>query len=87
MDSYDWLFDDSSTEVVQTEESSDEPVWTTAKGDKIALSKMTSSHICNCINMLKDRHHRSDYENKWLNILREEFLKRLNTPFERIFTL
>lgn len=86
MESYDWLFDDSSTEVHQAEESSDEPVWVTGKGDKIPLSKMTNSHIGNCINMLKVR-GRSAYEEKWLTIFRNEYLRRLNTPIEGGFTL
>lgn len=88
METYDWLFDDPPiVKVVQTEEPLDEPVWTTKKGQKIPLSKMTNSHICNCINMLKDRGHRTEYEDKWLYILRNEYLKRLNNPIQSNFNL
>lgn len=87
MESFDWLFGDPSPELVQTDRSPDEPVWTTAKGDKIPLSKMTNSHICNCINLLKDLPHRSERNNEWLNILRNEYLKRLNTPLDQEFSL
>lgn len=85
MDSFDWLFEDSPVIVSQTEESSDEPVWTTAQGDKIPLSKMTNSHIGHCINMLKGR--KDHHSTTWLMIFREEFLRRLHTPLNQGFTL
>lgn len=85
METYDWLFDDSSTEVHQTEESSDEPVWTTAEGKHIPLSKMSSSHIHNCINMLKGK--RSVQAEKWIANFTKEINRRSSIPFEGEFTL
>lgn len=69
MNSYDWLFEDSDTIGDALEEKSngasfsvEEPIWTTAKGDKIPLSKMETRHICNCIRLLESKNM---FKHKW----------------------
>lgn len=82
MDSYEWLFSGSLTIVL---EPLDEPIWTTASGEEIPLSKMTTRHIVNCINHLKTC--KSKYNDRWIAIFKAEYKRRLSLPLEQTFTL
>ena len=93
MDLYDWLFEDSDTiaEKGTQEEKSEsvtfsvtEPIWTTANGDKIPLSKMETRHICNCIKLLESK---SKFKNKWYQIFQDELARRRASKLETSFSL
>lgn len=62
----------------------DDIYWTQKNGDKILLKDMSTSHINNCINLLK----RSGEDNDWINTFEKEinFRKRksLNTKLKKI---
>lgn len=88
---YDWLFEDSDTIKDAPEEKSEsasfsveEPIWTTAKGDKIPLSKMETRHICNCIKLLESKNM---YKHKWYRIFKEELERRRASKLEASFSL
>ena len=90
-DEYSWLFEESSTlrEGESFSLSVDirdyyEPVWTTKNGDKIALSKMETRHICNCINLLESKRM---YKNKWYKILKDELERRRASKLKASFSL
>lgn len=84
MDSYDWLFGEShSPKAGQSfEVSPTDPVWTTAKGDKIPLSKMETRHICNCINLLESKKMYRRYR-----IFKDELERRRTGQLETSYSL
>lgn len=92
MDSYDWLFGESpetsedSPKAGQSFEVSatDDPIWTTARGDKIPLSKMETRHICNCIRLLESKHM---YKHKWYRIFQNELERRKTGKLEVSYSL
>lgn len=91
MDSYDWLFGESSETLKDSpkagqsfEVSTTEPIWTTTKGDKIPLSKMETRHICNCIRLLESKHM---YKHKWYRILQNELERRKAGKLEASYSL
>ncbi len=91
MNSYDWLFEDTDTIGGVLEEKSEstsfqvpEPVWTTANGDKIPLSKMETRHICNCIKLFESKNM---YKHKWYRIFKEELERRRTGKLESSFAL
>lgn len=93
MSLYDWLFEDSDTiaeKDVQEEKSESasfsvtEPIWTTAEGDKIPLSKMETRHICNCIKLLESKNM---FKHKWYRIFQDELARRRAGKLETSFSL
>ena len=93
MNLYDWLFEDSDTiaeKDTQEEKSKSvsfsvtEPIWTTANGDKIPLSRMETRHICNCIKLLESK---SKFKNKWYQIFKDELARRRASKLETSFSL
>lgn len=66
------------------EVSPTDPVWTTAKGDKIPLSKMETRHICNCINLLESK---KMYRHKWYRIFKDELERRRTGQLETSYSL
>lgn len=93
MSLYDWLFEDSDTiaeKDVQEEKSESasfsvtEPLWTTAKGDKIPLSKMETRHICNCIKLLESKNM---FKHKWYQIFQDELARRRAGKLKTSFSL
>ena len=93
MNLYDWLFEDSDTiaeKDTQEEKSKSvsfsviEPIWTTANGDKIPLSKMETRHICNCIKLLESKRK---FKNKWYQIFQDELARRKAGKLETSFSL
>lgn len=89
---YDWLFGESFETLEDCPETSQsskvpiEPIWTTAKGDKIPLSKMETRHITNCMRLLEDKPYTA-FSKKWLCIFGNELARRKSTPLERGFSL
>lgn len=92
---FDWLFEESGTIREEKEESSSfslsvnikdyyEPVWTTKNGDKIALSKMETRHILNCIRLLESKHM---YHHKWYRIFQNELERRKTGKLEASYSL
>lgn len=76
---YDWLFSDTFLDESTISEPIDEPIWTTSDGNKIPLSKMTNSHILNCINKLRGT------RSKWLEIFRDEYKRRKESSIKTGF--
>lgn len=92
MDSYDWLFGESSETLEDSPKAgqsfevsaTDDPIWTTKDGNKIPLSKMETRHICNCIRLLESKHM---YHHKWYRILQNELERRKAGKLETSFSL
>lgn len=87
MESYDWLFEETEEDEPKEDLSfsvSPEPIWTTADGDKIPLSKMTSSHIINCIKLLT---RKGLVKNHWYQIFQDELKRRKASKLETSFSL
>lgn len=87
MNSYDWFFEDTIGGVLEEKSESTsfqvpEPVWTTANGDKIPLSKMETRHICNCIKLFESKNMY-----KWYRIFKEELERRRTGKLESSFAL
>lgn len=90
MDSYDWLFGESSETLEDSPKAgqsfevsaTDDPIWTTKDGNKIPLSKMETRHICNCIRLLESKHH-----HKWYRIFQNELERRKAGKLETSFSL
>lgn len=85
MNSYD--FEDTIGGVLEEKSESTsfqvpEPVWTTANGDKIPLSKMETRHICNCIKLFESKNMY-----KWYRIFKEELERRRTGKLESSFAL
>ena len=104
MNSYDWLFEDSDIIKDAPEEKSEsasfpveEPIWTTANGDKIPLSKMETRHICNCIKLLESKgkfkhkwgvsEKRKRFLETWYRIFKDELERRRASKLETSFSL
>ena len=50
-------------------------IWTQKDGTKISISKMTNSHMQNCINMLKrklDKNTENEFTELWINRFEKE---------------
>lgn len=105
---FNWLFEESSTIREEKEESPSfsspvnikdyyEPVWTTKNGDKIALSKMETRHILNCIRLLESKHmyhHKCGDSEKhkhflesWYRIFQNELERRKTGQLETSYSL
>ena len=69
---------------VQGTFGSHEPIWTTAKGDKIPLSKMETRHIRNCIRLLESKNM---FKHKWYRIFQDELERRRAGKLETSFSL
>lgn len=85
MNSYD--FEDTIGGVLEEKSESTsfqvpEPVWTTANGNKIPLSKMETRHICNCIKLFESKNMY-----KWYRIFKEELERRRTGKLESSFAL
>lgn len=87
MTDYDWLFGEDSETLEDSPSQSfevSEPIWTTKDGDEIPLSKMTTSHICNCIRLLESR---GKFKHKWYQIFKSELERRRANKLETSFSL
>lgn len=84
---YDWLFGEGSETLEDSPSQSFEvfePIWTTKDGNKIPLSKMATSHICNCIRLLESK---NEYKNLWYRIFKNELKRRKANKLETSFSL
>lgn len=82
---YDWLFGDSS-QTSKDKQSFEvcEPLWSTKDGTKIPISKMTTTHICNCIKLLE---RKNMYKCKSYQDLKNELEQRKAGKLEVSFSL
>jgi hypothetical protein len=72
--------EENDEQIKNMEEDARNGIWVIKNGDELLIKNMETSHIYNCINMLK----RNGYEGLCIDVFEQELDKRNKKPLDNV---